>query len=108
MCESQAIRLSSSGQIVTDLHRIATSYAVCMIKPDRPPFCSFMSIGVFWVRRAVRLGFAVFVDRLTLGGITRCESRNFGCLAAYFTLASVSCARSVAGSGPLFPRCAAR
>jgi NADPH oxidase len=22
----------------------------CMIKPDRPPFCSFNTIGVFWVR----------------------------------------------------------
>jgi NADPH oxidase 2 len=22
----------------------------CMIKPDRPPYCSFNSIGVFWVR----------------------------------------------------------
>ena len=21
----------------------------CMIKPDRPPYCSFNSIGVFWV-----------------------------------------------------------
>jgi len=21
----------------------------CMIKPDRPPFCSFNNIGVFWV-----------------------------------------------------------
>lgn len=22
----------------------------CMIKPDRPPYCSWNSIGVFWVR----------------------------------------------------------
>ena len=22
----------------------------CMIKPDRPPYCSFNTIGVFWVR----------------------------------------------------------
>jgi NADPH oxidase len=21
----------------------------CMIKPDRPPFCSYNSVGVFWV-----------------------------------------------------------
>ena len=22
----------------------------CMIKPDRPPYCSYNTIGVFWVR----------------------------------------------------------
>jgi hypothetical protein len=22
----------------------------CMIKPDRPPYCSWNTIGVFWVR----------------------------------------------------------
>ena len=25
----------------------------CMIKPDRPPFCSFNNIGVFWVRSSL-------------------------------------------------------
>lgn len=29
----------------------------CMIKPDRQPFCSFNSIGVFWVRELFRSNF---------------------------------------------------
>jgi hypothetical protein len=35
----------------------------CMIKPDREPFCSFNSIGVFWVRESLQPNFRLSLNK---------------------------------------------
>ena len=62
----------------------------CMIKPDRPPYCSYDSVGVFWVGH-------LFIPYIfALHGSTS----DSGSLGAYSGLLSVFFAKSVLDMSP--------
>jgi len=50
LCSQIAARTRVNRAESRRLRCFLSSSTVCMIKPDRPPYCSFMTIGVFWVR----------------------------------------------------------
>ena len=66
----------------------------CMIKPDRPPYCSSNTIGVFWVSLTLHLfdGFSVALHSA------------IGSLEASFGFLSVSFAKFAPVTGHMFQR----
>lgn len=68
----------------------------CMIKPDRPPYCDFMQIGVFWK--------CATTDRTLKGKPRSRPLAGTGSSAVSSSSGSASCARSARATGPTSAR----